>query len=213
MQFSAFEKRFRPLRIVDSSLLLPYYASAQQAQRQLTDWTRAGKLVQLRRGVHAFRPPYGGGHPHRFLVANRLVRSSYVSLQTALSYYDLIPEQVASVTSVTTGRPQKLNNAFGHFIYRHIQTRFFYGFRYWGMSDGQFAFLASPEKALLDLIYLTPNADDEAYLRALRLQNLDTLDPARLKGLVQAAGMPKLGRALRQLLLLVEEERTTYTDL
>jgi predicted transcriptional regulator of viral defense system len=213
MQYEIFEKHFRPLRIVDSALLLPFYGSAQQSQRQLTDWTRAGKLLQLRRGVYVFSPPYPNEKPHRFHIANRLVRPSYVSLETALSYYDLIPEHVVSVTSVTTGRPQKVSNAFGRFTYRHIQTRFFYGFRHWRVSDLQQAFLASPEKALLDLIYLTPNGDGEAYLRALRLQNLDILNRKHLRKLVEEAQMPKLDRALENLLMLVEEEAQAYVML
>ncbi len=210
MQYETFEKHFRPLQIMDSSLLLPFYESVQQAQRQLSDWTRTGKLVQLRRGLYAFHSSSRGEHLHRFDIANLMVRPSYVSLQTALSYYDLIPEHVPSVTSVTTGRPQTLSNAFGRFIYRHIQTRFFYGFRHWNISNHQHVFLATPEKALLDLIYLTPNGDDEAYLRTLRLQNLDILDTERLHHLVDEAGMPKLKRALKHLLMLMEEETSSY---
>ena len=210
MQYETFEKQFRPLRIFESSLLLPFYESAQQAQRQLSDWTQAGKLLQLRRGVYAFRPPYQDEQPHRFWIANLMVRPSYVSLQAALSYYDLIPEHVASVTSVTTGRPQTLVNEYGRFMYRHIKTRFFYGFRHWRISNQQYAFLATPEKALLDLIYLTPNGDAEAYLRALRLQNLDTLNIERLHRLVKESGMPKLERALKHLIALVEEETLSY---
>jgi len=210
MQYENFEKQFRPLRIIHSSLLLPFYGSAQQAQRQLSDWARAGKLLQLRRGVYAFSPPYKNEQPHCYHIANLLMRPSYISLQSALSYYDLIPEHVASVTSVTTGRPQNVSNEFGRFMYRHIQPRLFYGFRHWRVSDQQYAFLASPEKALLDLIYLTPNGDDEAYLRALRLQNLDILNTNVLQKLVEEAQMPKLDRALKHLLALVDEEAASY---
>ncbi|NJN55726.1 MAG: hypothetical protein HC804_13850 [Anaerolineae bacterium] len=53
-----------------------------------------------------------------------------------------------------------------------------------------------PRKALLDLIYLTPDADSEGYLRALRLQNLDQLDEERLAAYVARADKPKLKRAL-----------------
>lgn len=210
MRFETFETLFRPLQVIDSSLLYPFYTNAGQAQRQLSDWTRTGKLQQLRRGVYVFNPPFSGEPPHRFQIANLLVRPSYVSLQTALAYYDLIPEHVAAITSVTTVRPQNLSNGFGRFNFRHIQTRFFSGFRHWRVSNRQYAFLASPEKALLDLIYLTPGGEDEAYLRGLRLQNLDRLDVDYLKRLVDESAMPKLERALRHLLVLVEEDLTSY---
>jgi len=57
-------------------------------QRQLADWVRAGKMTQFRRGLYTFAPPYQTEKPHSYLVANHLVRGSYVSLHMALS--DLI---------------------------------------------------------------------------------------------------------------------------
>jgi predicted transcriptional regulator of viral defense system len=214
MVFEAFAKQMRPFgNLFDSSLALPFYASPQQAQRQLSDWTRSGDLLQLRRGIYAFPPPYEYEDPHRYRIANRLVRPSYVSLQSALSYYGLIPEHVASLTSVTTDRPIKLRNEFGRFMYRHIKTEFFYGFRYRQISNSQSAFIATPEKALLDLIYLTPHADKEAYLQTLRLQNLEVLNTERLHRLVERANQPKLRRAFSHLLTIIEEEADTYLSL
>ena len=192
------------------------YAGAnnrQQVQRQLADWVRAGKIVQLRRGLYTVAPPYQSEHPHSYLIANHLVRGSYVSLHTALSHYDLIPEHVAVVTSVTTGRPGTWQNQYGHFSYQHIQPALFFGFQYRQVTQTQWAYLATPEKALLDLIYLTPDADSAGYIRALRLQNLDQLDIERLTAYVERAGKPKLKRALSHILQLIEEELTEYVPL
>jgi predicted transcriptional regulator of viral defense system len=213
MRFNQFAQYLRSVTVFDSSLVLPFYESPQQAQRQLSDWTRAGKVLQLRRGVYAFPPPYADERPLTYVVANRLVRPSYVSLQSALSHYGLIPEHVASVTSVTTGRPITVRNDFGRFIYRHVKTEFFFGFHCLQLSRGQFAFLGTPEKALLDLLYLTPGGDDEAYIRELRLQNLDTVDTGRLRQLVAQADQPKLNRALPHLLAVVREEVEEYITL
>ena len=213
MYFEEFAKHTRPLGVFDSSLILPFYASPQQAQRQLSDWVRSGKLLQLRRGIYAFPPPYVGERPLRYVIANRLVRPSYISLQAALSYYGLIPEHVASVTSVTTRRPITLRNEFGRFLYRHIKPDFFYGFRYRQLSQTQSAFVATPEKAILDLIYLTPNAADEAYIRELRLQNLDIVDPEQLRQLIERTNQPKLKRAWPHLLAVIQEETEEYFTL
>jgi len=54
--------------------------------RQLSRWTNAGRLIQLRRGVYTLAPPYQKIKPHLFLIANRLLPASYVSLQSALDY-------------------------------------------------------------------------------------------------------------------------------
>ena len=192
------------------------YAGAnnlQQVQRQLADWVRAGKIVQLRRGLYTVAPPYQSEHPHSYLIANHLVRGSYVSLHTALSHYDLIPEHVAVVTSVTTGRPGTWQNPYGYFSYQHIQPALFFGFQYRQVTQTQWAYVATPEKALLDLIYLTPDADSAGYIRALRLQNLDQLDVERLTAYVERADKPKLKRALSHILHLIEEELTQYVPL
>lgn len=210
MHFEEFAQHIRPLTVFDTGLVLPFYSSPQQAQRQLTDWTRAGKLLQLRRGIYAFPPPYMGEQPLQYVIANRLVHPSYISLQSALSYYGLIPEHVASVTSVTTGRPVTLRNDFGRYMYRHIKKEFYFGFRNWQLSQTQSAFIATPEKAILDLIYLTPNGDDEAYIRSLRLQNLDTVDTSQLRQLIARSHRPKLERALPHLLAVIREETEGY---
>ena len=213
MRFEQFSAYTSPFHVFDSSLVLPFYESHQQAQRQLSDWTRAGKLIQLRRGLYTFPPHDKSNNPVSFFIANRLVGASYISLQMALSYYDLIPEHVVAVTSVTTGRPQKYENEFGRFFYRHIKPAFFYGFEYRQITASQFAFVATPEKAILDLIYLTPDGANEAYIRELRLQNLDLLDIDRLKNFVARADIPKLRRALPCLLDVIREEIEDYAPL
>jgi len=63
------------------------------------------------------------------------------------------------------------------------------------LGGGQKAFLATPEKALLDLIYLHPGADSPAYLAELRLQHLERLDLDELLRLAEGSGRPKLKRA------------------
>lgn len=183
--------------LFSTGLLLTAGQSHGDVERQLARWTSAGKLVKLRRGLYTLASPYQREAPHPFLVANRAHQPSYVSLQSALEYYGMIPEYVPAVTSVTTGRPGTVSTPLGSLIYRHVSADRFTGYRMIELTHGQTAFLALPEKALLDLIYLTPHADRPEYLEELRLQNLDQLDPARL---VQFAGTsPKLLRALRHI--------------
>jgi predicted transcriptional regulator of viral defense system len=117
------------------------------------------------------------------------------------------------VTNITTGRSGEWQNPFGHFSYQHIQPALFFGFQHHQVTKNQWAYIATPEKALLDLIYLTPEADSEGYIRALRLQNLDQLNVERLRDYVQRADKPKLQRALIHILQVVEEELTEYQPL
>jgi hypothetical protein len=141
------------------------------------------------------------------------VPGSYVSLQAGLAYYSLIPEHVAAVTSVTTRRPGAWETPVDHFIYRHIQPDLLFGYERRQVDQQQYAFVATPEKALLDLVYFQPEGDSIAYLESLRLQNLDELNVERLPQMAEQAGKPKLQRAARLLVDLIVAEREAYVTL
>jgi predicted transcriptional regulator of viral defense system len=167
--------------------------------RQLSRWVKSGNLIQLRRGLYALSERYQKIPPHPFLIANRLKRASYVSLQSALGYHGLIPEHVPSITSVTTGRPEKLTNPLGAYIFKHIKKKLFLGYKLIDLGDRQSAFVAVPEKALLDLLYLTPDSDNLDYFRELRLQNIEALNTELLIELAAQTESKKLLRASRKM--------------
>ncbi|MCB0154517.1 MAG: hypothetical protein KDF65_06930 [Anaerolineae bacterium] len=196
--------------VFETGLLLAGPIKSADVQRQLSRWTKAGRLYQLRRGLYALAPPYQKTKPHPFLVANRMVQGAYVSLQSALAFYGLIPEHVPVVTSVTTARPHRWETPLGNFEFRHIKADLFWGYRLVDVGDTQQAFIARPEKAILDLVHLEPNADSSEYLRELRLQNLEKLDLARLQDQAGATGSPKLRRAAATIANLARIEAADY---
>ena len=192
--------------LFETGLLLAGDVDPNNVRRQLVRWVAAGKMYQLRRGLYALAPPYQKTKPHPFLIANRLVEPSYVSLQSALAHYGLIPEYVAVVTSVTTDRPTQRETPLGRYQFQHVQPDWFLGFVPKRLEESQEVYLATPEKALLDLVYLQPGGDELTYLRALRLQNLDQLDEARLWDLANELGKPKLRRAAENIVIIMKEE-------
>lgn len=196
--------------LFETSLLAGREASPYHAQRRLADWTKAGKVVPLRRGLYALPQSQRRVEPHPFVVANRLVSNSYVSLEMALRHHNLIPEHVAAITSVTTGRPGVWENEFGRFLYRHIHSRYFFGMASRWVAGGQEALIAYPEKALLDLIYLRKGGDDPAFIHSLRLQNLEELDLERLHAFAARFDKPKIYRATALIQELAEEEMQEY---
>jgi predicted transcriptional regulator of viral defense system len=173
---------------------------------QLSRWVKTGKLIQLTKGLYTLAEPYRRLTPHPFVVANAMRKASYVSLQSALGYFGMIPEHVPTVTSVTTQRPARVETPLGRFLFRHIKTSWFSGYKQVDLGSGQKAFIASPEKALLDLVYLTPGADSHDFLAELRLQNLERLDRDALVHLAQRTRSLKLRRATKLLASLVDEE-------
>lgn len=199
--------------IFESGLLLAGDADPADVRRQLSRWRRGGRLVQLRRGLYALAPPYRKVEPHPFVVANCLVRGSYVSCQSALGHFGLIPESTPAVTSVAAARPGRWETPLGRYELRHLQVSLLWGYERIEPAPGQRAFVATPEKALLDLIYLEPAADSPDYLAELRLQGLERLDLERLHHCADRAGKPKLRRAASRIAGLARAEALEYETL
>lgn len=199
--------------VFETGLLLAGDMDPVGVRRQLSRWAKSGRLHQLRRGLYAVAPPFQKVKPHPFLVANRLVLGSYVSLQSALAHYGLIPESVPVTTSVSADRPCRWETPLGSYEFRHIQGDLLTGYRWVGVAEGQSANVATPEKALLDLIYLEPEADSSRYLEGLRLQHLEILDMEELRRLAALSGKPKLRRAAERIAGLAETEAEEYETL
>jgi|SRR6185295_9990624 len=196
--------------LFETGLLLAGDVDPADVRQSLSRWVRSGRLIQLRRGLYALAAPFQKVRPHPFLVANCLVPGSYVSLQSALAHFALIPESVPVTTSVTVGRPGRWDTPLGTYDFRHLQSDLLAGFRRMSLNGGQEALVAAPEKALLDLVYLEPAGDSPQYLTELRLQNMDGLDLREVRRLAEASGKPKLRRAAERIAVLAETEAREY---
>ncbi len=192
--------------VFSSALLMSGDRSRLNIRLQLSRWTKSGRVVQLRRGLYLLAKPYRKLSPHPFMLANCMKRPSYISLQTALSFYGMIPENVPTLTSVTAGRPEKLLTEEGSFIFKHVKKSFFNSYSMIEVGDRQSAFIATPEKSLLDLVYLTTGGETFAFLRELRLQNTERLDLDRLREMAEKSGSSKLKLAVERIIKVIGEE-------
>lgn len=133
------------------NVLSSYLNGFMAPMQKILDMEQKGELVRLKRGLYIT----ANGKPNLFLVANHLYGPSYVSCESALRYYGLIPEHVESVISVSTLRSKEFENALGHFSYRHIPMDY-YPQDICIQTEKDVSFqIASPEKALTDLVILT----------------------------------------------------------
>ncbi len=187
--------------------ILSGYAQPAHVRRQLDRWVKSGRVLQLRRCVYLLQEPYVSLAAHPFAVANALKKASYVSLQSALAYYGMIPEYVPVTTSVTTGRPEECDTPIRRFQFRHILPKRFFGFEEMRIAPDQRVLVASPSKALVDLLYLTPHSDNPGYLRELRLHEPEGFNREALGAVVEKLGSSKVERAIRMVVQLWEEER------
>jgi len=114
-------------------------------------WKKKLWVCALKRGLYEMHYPKDLNIPDMH-VANVLYKPSYVSLETALSYYSIIPEVSMAVTSITTKPTRKFKNKHGLFIYHTVKPAAFGGY-YIEKSRGFDILIAEPEKALVDFVY------------------------------------------------------------
>ena len=131
-------------------------------------WVKNGLLIRLRQGYYTF-PEYKNKPDFVLYFANRIYRPSYVSLHTAMAFYGMIPEAVVQVTSVTSLKTTSFNNDFGEYVYKSIHQKLMFGYDLKPVADRWTLQLASPEKALIDLLYLYPFYNTGQALEDLRL--------------------------------------------
>jgi predicted transcriptional regulator of viral defense system len=143
---------------------------------QVHKWVEKGILIQLKRGLYIINVP-GLRKPPDFYLANKIVFPSYVSMETALSYYGLIPEAVYSTVSITSKKTNRFNNKLGNFVYHHIKNELFRGYKKLEIEEFSVN-IAIPEKSILDYLYLKYlNIEG---LNDVRLQNFDIVDREKL---------------------------------
>jgi len=166
-----------------------------QIRVQLSRWAASGRVVRIHKGWYVLGEPFRRVRPELKVIACAIRPGAYVSLHSALAFHGMIPEYVPETTCVTTGRPLRIDSPLGRIRYRHLKTEAFFGYRQvdFGM---QAAFVALPEKALLDLVYLTPGSVEAGYLAELRLQRPDELDLERMVRMAERFAAPRLARAV-----------------
>lgn len=167
------------LAVIDTEILLAGITNTTPIKVQISRWQKSGRLTQLKRGVYLLAENYRKIIVYEPYIASVLKKPSYISLEKALEYYGLIPEAVKVYTSVTPKRQAEFISKEGSFFYRHIKNTLFWGYESVTVNN-QTAFIAFPEKALLDLIYLNNIKASNDYLQELRLQNTENFDLNKL---------------------------------
>lgn len=148
-------------------------------------WQKKNYIIQAKRGVYIFseyKEKLSG-----FFIAQLIYNPSYISLESALSQYGLIPEYVPSTTSVTTRTTRLFSNDFGTFYFRHLRNELFWGYV---TIENQFEkyYLAEPEKAILDYIYLNNRSiKNDADLESIRLNYEKFNETINIKKFIQYA--------------------------
>ena len=154
-------------------------------RRRLNEWQDKGYIKKLRRGYYMFADTVLN-EGILFLIANRLYTPSYVSFESALSYYGLIPEGVYSITSVCGKKTASFRSPIAEFTYRRIKPEFLFGYRLQKQGNQTYK-IAEIERAVLDYLYLNPTIIRDADFYEWRFNSQEFLSKADLSKLRQYA--------------------------
>ena len=136
-------------------------------RRRFTEWKEKGYIKNIINAYYVFSDKKLD-EQSLFFISNRIYNPSYISLETALSYYGFIPEAVFAMTAVSTRKTKTFSTGYGEMIYRHLHPRYFFGFDLVEFEGYRFK-IASPEKAVLDFLYLNPGLRSTGDMEELRI--------------------------------------------
>lgn len=135
-------------------------------KRRLFEWSQKGYIVNVKRGFYRFTDqPINQGL--LYFAANKLYHPSYISLETALSFYHVIPEAVFSFTSISTLNTTQQISSLGNFSYHHLKANLFFGYKLIEIN-GLNSSIANLEKTILDYLYFHSELKTFLDFQALR---------------------------------------------
>ena len=138
---------------VDFAAVASLFPEIKYKYNKVSALEKRGDLIRLKQGLYVTHPDVSQKTLSLFLIGNNLYGPSYISLQSALRYYGLIPEQVFTICSMTTKPTQIFHNTLAWFEYVHTDAEVFpIGLREVVIAEGTSVLMASPEKALCDLV-------------------------------------------------------------
>ncbi len=172
MNYLEFRKSMLPFRVFSTKDIVKRFPDFDS--RRLAEWQDKGYVLKLINKWYLLTETERSESLY-FRISNCLVRPSYVSMETALSCYNLIPESVFTVQAVTTMKSQQYDTEAGSYNCRSLKPSGFFGYKVIREGDIPILF-AEKEKAILDYLYLTPGISDKEDLAALRLNIAATKD-------------------------------------
>lgn len=160
--------------------------STTAAHQLLERYTKEGYLIRFKKGLYGIADHL----PGEMIIANALYKPSYVSLEYALAYHQLIPEAIYSTTSITTRPNRDFLIGGKHFKYQRVKQPFYTGYTPQKIDD-TIVLLASPEKAVVDFLYFV-NLGQKSFNDRLKTDHLDAKQLYFYASLCRRAGVQDL---------------------
>jgi predicted transcriptional regulator of viral defense system len=167
MNYLSFRNQFIDQEIISIQQIVNKFPNFDS--RRLVEWQKKGYIEKVVNRWYRFLEILPDEYS-LFWTSNRIYQPSYISLETALSYHGLIPEGVYAVTAVSTLKTQTYQNNTTHYIYRTVKPSLYFGYQILRWKNKPIL-MASPEKALLDFVYLNSHLKTREDFESLRINS------------------------------------------
>ena len=150
-------------------MLIYEYRNYSNIYNKIAYEEKNNNLIKLKRGLYETNK-----NANPLTIANVLLSPSYISFETALAYYGMIPERVYAIKSATFKKNKKkeYKNNFGLFLYQDVNLNAYpYDINLIEI-DGVKVMMASKEKALLDLLSVISPRNNKKELTDLLFDDL-----------------------------------------
>ncbi len=167
-------------------------------RRRLSEWQKKGYIKKIIKGYYLFSD-VDMNEDTLSAIANKIYKPSYISFETAMSHYRLIPESIYMITSASTKRTSLFETPVARFSYRTIKPALFFGY---SLLPGSIK-MAFMEKAILDYFYINPAVqtdDDFASLRINREEMLSRVNKERLADYMRRFSQKRLSKRMEHFL-------------
>lgn len=153
---------------ISTQVLLGLLRGYSRPYDKIMEMVNQGILVQLRRGLYMTTHLVSKITPEPFLIANHLYGPGYISLDSALFHWGLIPERVFEISSVTPRKSKKIMVQNVVYSYTHLPIAYYpVGIQSLSLTATQTVLIASPEKALCDKVITTAGVNLRSKQQAL----------------------------------------------
>lgn len=195
---------------VDYAVLRSLYSDYSFPRNKIASLEQEGKIIRLKRGMYVVSPDANKQLLSIELIANHIYGPSYVSMESALRYHGLIPEQVYTVRSMTINRSKKFENPIGYFEYITVDKKYYpIGITQQTALNKYTFLIASPEKALCDMITTTPRLriQSEKALKTyleddlrFEMSSLEEMNPEIIKKCIETGKKKEILKLLLKLI-------------
>jgi hypothetical protein len=157
----------------DYNLLLQVLKDYKKPRDKIRGLIRNRDIIRVKKGLYVLGEEYDKPY-NKFVLANLIYGPSYITGQTALAFWNMIPERVELIISMTAKRKKKFETPVGGFSYLYCPQKVFnIGVRLEDAGDGKKFLIASPEKALCDMAamqaHISTNNEMTEFIELLRL--------------------------------------------